>query len=315
MNARFSARLLVSVAVLALPVMGGGCSLSLSLDPKQGQNAAVATGSATESSTATLVRLLESDDPQVRSVAVRGLAEMGESAQAAAPALHRMVDDPDLHVRYESAKALGAVHPNDPALPAVLMMIANDQRHPEPHRAEMRSMLQRVSPMMATTAMPGEVHESTEPVEGDAISMDAVEPAEIDAAPTTRPTELELTTAGDGPTTRPIMASERSEAINESASDPIVPRMETVAPAAKNEWSEIPGLAGIVDESGADAPPAPDINLFGYKSYTSAGAVQVRDWIQRQPSLGEQEKQARIKEFQDWRYGQDKLIYQKVLEK
>jgi hypothetical protein len=74
-------------------------------------------------------------------------------------------------------------------------------------------------------------------------------------------------------------------------------------------------LSELVDPSSQDAPPAPDINLFGYKSYTSAGAMQVRDWIQRRQSLTLQEKEARIKEFQDWRYAQDKLIYQKVLER
>lgn len=304
MKARTAFSLGGSLALMSIPLLCGGCSLTLALDPNQGQNAAVARGSATESSTATLVRLLESDDPQVRSVAVRGLADMGESARAAAPALHGMVDDPDLHVRYEAAKALAAVHPDDPALPAVLVLMANDNRLPEEQRTEMRSMLQRVNPMLAYTASEEQGLESEV-----GVGVESMESVHTGTMPTT-------------PTTRPIMASERPEQLAESAHSTAIAgefakeesaTAPTTRPVERTEFSEIPGLAGLA--IGDDAPPAPDINLFGHKSYTSAGALQVKNWIERQASLSDQEQQARVKEFQDWRYGQDKLIYQKVLEK
>ena len=341
MNALISAKRMGSVTLLTLPLLCGGCSLSLSLDPKQGQNAAVARTSNMDSSAATLVKLLDSHDPQVRSVAVRGLAEMGEDARGAAPSLHRLVDDPDRIVRYEAARALARVNPDDPALPAMLVVIANDERTPEEQRVEMRSLLHRVSPMYASTSTstststsPREVTvETTETTAShdhdDAEEATTTTTLETRSAPATQPTGLELSNTTVAPTTRPIMASERSEQVNESTSNGslnVTPRQTrpstippttrpTTQPVGKNEWSDIPGLAGLADGSGGDAPPAPDINLFGYKSYTSAGAVQVRDWIQRQNSISDKEKQARIKEFQDWRYGQDKLIYQKVLEK
>ena len=335
MNAIFSSRLLRSLPLLALPLVGGGCSLSMSLDPKQGQNAAVSRGSATESSAATLVRLLDSDDPQVRSVAVRGLAEMGADARSATPALHRLIDDPDRIVRYESAKALAAVNPADPALPAMLVQIANDQRTPEEQRVEIRSLLQRVSPMMATTSTPAVNRDTTELSNTDRTAdsttdntvVESIETTTVRSSPTTRPTGFEIITP-DAPTTRPVMASERSEEVNETTSNGTVERSPfapahtpppttrpATRPVSKNEWSEIPGLAGLADASSQDTPPSPDINLFGYQSYTSASAVQVKDWIQRQAAITEQEKQARVKEFQDWRYTQDKLIYQKVLER
>lgn len=320
MKARTAFSLGGSLALMSIPLLCGGCSLTLALDPNQGQNAAVARGSATESSTATLVRLLESDDPQVRSVAVRGLADMGESARAAAPALHGMVDDPDLHVRYEAAKALAAVHPDDPALPAVLVLMANDNRLPEEQRTEMRSMLQRVNPMLAYTSSEEQRLESEVGVGVE--SAESVDTGTMPTAPTTRPATPDLSESSATPTTRPIMASERPEQSAESARSGAnaveVPKEEkatapTTRPVERTELSEIPGLAGLA--IGNDAPPAPDISLFGHKSYTSAGALQVKNWIERQASLSDQEQQARVKEFQDWRYGQDKLIYQKVLEK
>jgi len=319
MNARFATRIAGSVTLLTLPLLAGGCSLSLSLDPKQGQNAAVARGTTTtESSAATLVRLLDSEDPQVRSVAVRGLAEMGESAKGAAPALHALVDDPDRHVRYEAAKALAAVNPQDPALPAVLVLIANDQRTPEEQRVEMRAILNRISPMMATTTSRDATAQATE-LDHNA-EAEVVETTTEVQLPTTRPTGLEITSSSATPTTRPIMASERSEQVNESTSNGASPAAPTTRPATRpasqeNVWADIDGLSALVDASSQDTPPAPDVNLFGYKSYTSAGAMQVRDWIQRRPKLTLQEKESRIKEFQDWRYAQDKLIYQKVLER
>lgn len=319
MNARFATRIAGSVTLLTLPLLAGGCSLSLSLDPKQGQNAAVARGTTTmESSAATLVRLLDSEDPQVRSVAVRGLAEMGESAKGAAPALHALVDDPDRHVRYEAAKALASVNPQDPALPAMLVLIANDQRTPEEQRVEMRTILNRVSPMMATTTTSRDATAQTTELDHDA-NVEVVETTQTHA-PTTRPTGLEITSSSASPTTRPIMASERSEQVNESTSNGASPAAPTTRPATRpvsqeSVWADIDGLSALVDASSQDTPPAPDVNLFGYKSYTSAGAMQVRDWIQRRPTLTLQEKESRIKEFQDWRYAQDKLIYQKVLER
>jgi hypothetical protein len=318
MNARSAKRIAGSVTLLTLPLLAGGCSLSLSLDPKQGQNAAVARGTTTESSAATLVRLLDSEDAQVRSVAVRGLAEMGESARGAAPALHALVDDPDRHVRYEAAKALAAVNPQDPALPAVLVLIANDQRTPEEQRVEMRTILSRVSPMMATTASRDVTAQTTGHDHDSGIEV--VETTETHA-PTTRPTGFEITSSSASPTTRPIMASERTEQVNESTSNgaaavaPPATRPATRPVSQEHTWADINGLSALVDASSQDTPPAPDVNLFGYKSYTSAGAMQVRDWIQRRPSLTLQEKESRIKEFQEWRYAQDKLIYQKVLER
>jgi hypothetical protein len=180
-------------------------------------------------------------------------------------------------------------------------------------------MLQRVNPMLAYTSSQDQTLKSGEFI---GVGAESIERVHTGTAPTTRPTVLDGSTSSGTPTTRPIMASGRSESLTGSASNDAdavqipmeeKPAAPTTRPVGQNEWSEIPGLTGLA--VGEDVPPAPDINLFGYRSYTSAGALRVKDWIERHPSLSEQEKQARVKEFQDWRYGQDKLIYQRVLEK
>lgn len=76
-----------------------------------------------------LISALRDSDPIVRSNAAKGIARLGEAAQAAVPALINALSDSDRTVRLSAARALGQI---GPGAASAIPQLAESMRETEP---------------------------------------------------------------------------------------------------------------------------------------------------------------------------------------
>ena len=311
--------------LLGLAFVGGGCSMTLALDgPKNqavdGQRTAVAHQ---ESAVAVLRRMLEHEDSDVQIAAVRELRELGPAATDAVPDLRELTEERDRVMRYEAARALVAIAPQDPVAAPTLVMISKDPQSSPEQRTEASALLQRmgrgaeaVEPVASSggelraTTRPAGVNRDWRGESGPLKVTDVQEKRGVDAEEP-RPRSVTI-----DPTTRPtrdtqVRPAERID--REPLERPAAPATRPSGPPKDDPVLQIPGLWRSTDPAGAQ-PPRPDINEHGIESYTATRALLVKDWIDRQPGTAEQKK-SRWEEFVRWRSEQDRQIYARVVNK
>jgi HEAT repeat protein len=75
-----------------------------------------------------LLDLLDHEIPAVRTVAVTGIGQIGESANAAVPGLIALLDDPLPGLRKQAVEALGRIgQPAVPAIPGLIQVLKSDK--------------------------------------------------------------------------------------------------------------------------------------------------------------------------------------------
>ena len=308
----FRASLCAVVSVLAASL--SGCSMTLALDPAKNA-AANQTPQASDSAVVALRKMLNMEDPQVRSLAARELGAMGEAGKEGVPSLYALVDDPDHKVRLESARAITRINGDDPVAIPALVMIARDPRSEPEDRREAIATLQQMGPRGQEAATN--------------LALAEAQAVHQGIPPTTRPIAQPVKASANSPTDRD----------RETTDEPVLPRTPSATPdalpATRPSVSfnsattvksgsllpdtrpsglvvrRIPGLWRSTDIAD-DLPPEPDIDVHNIRSYTAARALQVRQWINRQPGT-EAERQLRYDEFQRWRNEQDQRIYDHVM--
>ena len=343
----------VFIPVLALILCtSSGCTLSMGMADQQ--RYAVQRENATSTSS-TLKRLLETDDPQVRSLVAREIGQMGPAARDAIPALHRLIDDPDRHVRIEAAKALLQIEPGEPVAIPALVMIINDPQTTLEDRIVALNLLQNSGPKGQAalalhnasnagantsaaaypTTRPGrtvrieETNSTTYPrpvqrtIRANDVPPEPVrsEPAESDPPPADTTTEprSEATTAPERTTV--AAAGATATGATAAGATPVAttslasPELTPPAPAAPTTRPATADSPGLTGLIAAANAPAPDIQLYGLTSYSSSQASAVRSWLERQSDLNEVERETRFKDFHRWRTEQDRRIYQRALER
>lgn len=282
----------------------------MTLAPYPSRSAANQTPQTSDSAVVALRKMLNMEDPQVRSLAARELGAMGEAGQEGVPALYALVDDPDRNVRLEAARAVTRINGDDPVAVPALVMIAKDPLSDPEHRREAIATLQQMGPRgqeAATNLALAEAQAlhrggspSTRP--SDQPLKASVNPPKQNGNSSGNSSQRDATRSA-GPSTRP------SVSLNTPIlkSDDVLPDTRPTGLVVRR----IPGLGRPTDLAD-DLPPEPDIDVHGIRSYTAARALQVRQWINRQPG-SEAERQLRYDEFQRWRNEQDQRIYDHVM--
>jgi hypothetical protein len=282
-----SARVLCSAAILVSLASCTGCTLRLSFDdPKAQANAS--TGNA--QTIARLRGLLQSNDPQVRSIAAAELGGMGPAARDAEPDLDRLLADPDHHVRFAAARALGQIDPGDRAtVPTLVMVIDDPQTAPEDRRAAVTLLGDMGA--AAASARPAIVrlqHSDDADVRDAAIAalnkIDAATPAA--PAPGVGPAAP--------PTTRPYVAPNTSSSIDRPGSA-ATPRSQAASFTAGPAPSE-------------ETLPKPDLRTDGIQHYSPGQLEALRTWIHRQNDLTPDQQRENLQRFEEWNRQQEAKI-------
>lgn len=282
---RSAVRLLCSAAILAAIASCTGCTLRLSFDdPKAQANASPNNAQ----SIARLRGLLQSNDPQVRSIAATELGAMGAQARDAAPDLDRLLADPDRHVRFAAARALGQIDPGDRAtVPTLVLVIDDPQTAPEDRRAAVAQLGDMGA--AATSARPAIVRlqHSDDPDVRDA-AIAALN--KIDTAAPVPPPGL---SPAPSATTRPYVSPNTSSSIDrpESAAAPRSQAASFTATTASE-----------------DSLPKPDLRTDGIQHYSPGQFDALRTWIHRQNDLTPEQQRENVQRFEDWNRQQEAKI-------
>jgi hypothetical protein len=297
--------------LVSIALIGAGCSMTVALDgPRsQGMDGQGTAGADPQSAVGVLTRMLEHDDPDVRVAAIRELRDMGPAARDAAPELRKLTEERDRLLRYEAARALVAVAPQDPVAAPALVMIAKDPGSSDHHRRESVALLEKMGrgaevpgPGAGSAAATRPANARRDEYSGPApLKVTDVREQDSDAAESPRSVRIDAAT-------RPA-ASAQGE--RESPEGPAMPATRPSAPPADDPLLQIPGLWRSTDLPGS-RPPAPDIDEHGINSYTATEALLVKQWLDRQPGSAA-EKRQRWEEFVKWRSEQDRQIYAKVV--